>query len=402
MAQCDIETPGPICFGAVSDETMTVFLPPALAPGLRGFWSFDKASVVDHSDFGNHGFGLFQPAPAFGGQGSAAFFRNSYIEVQDSKGSLPDKDFSYTFWLYLVADNAGPVGLKVCPLIRKGVGTGGEFQGAASEEYGASPAILYDRNSRRLRIELLTTGAPGLDTGVSLVESFESNARLRKGKWVHIALVRSDEQRQTSLFVNGIPDSTHKTQGHMKSMRTTLFLGGDALTKDGCNLPMYLDEVKVYDRPLDIDDIQAEASSALAGIEPNYIRLGCINCQLEMAERTCPATYHLCSSLELHIGAYQVARSLGWLDPGAHVWSRSGPMAAGDQSGVSPAPAPAAMETRATDMETRGRIELEPGPIPMEVRGQISLAQLLSPTATAPEYAGVPVAGVGLCCADSA
>ena len=41
---------------------------------------------------------------------------------------------------------------------------------------------------------------------------------------------------------------------------------------------MLMDEVRFYDRVVLEHEIQAEASPALLGIEPNFILLGCVNC----------------------------------------------------------------------------------------------------------------------------
>merc|ERR1719343_873908 len=78
--QCEVESSGPLCLGANSEELV---LPPALAPGLRGFWSFDRRSVLDATHWGHHGVGTVQPGPALGG-GSSAYFRGTFLEVKDS------------------------------------------------------------------------------------------------------------------------------------------------------------------------------------------------------------------------------------------------------------------------------------------------------------------------------
>lgn len=422
LAQCDVESSGPVCFD--SGQSQQSLLPPALAPGLRGCWSFDKTSVVDSSEFQNHGFGSFQAGPAFGGQGTSAYFRATFLEVPDTSGSLQLRDFSYTFWVYLIEDGVAPLGFKVCPLLRKGLASSTDFvYGAASEQYGAAPAILFNRESRRLRIELVTTGVAGTEVGVNLAEAFESNAKLRKGRWFHIALVRSDENKRTRLYINGVLDASHSSRGYMKPAETALYIGGDPLTKDSCNFPLYIDELKVYSRSLDADDIQAEASPALAGIEPSFVRLGCISCPLEVAEQECPEGYHICSSLEMHMGGYQVAHSLGWLEQGGHIWTRRdgiGGERAGAVGGV-PAPAPlgsggggggavgtgggdALGVTSSPNMEVPGITSNAPGPSTMTVLGRVALAELLTKSIQSPTAAlsfTSPHVGLGICCASS-
>jgi len=319
MEQCGVETMGPLCFG---DEMVgrQVVLPGAVGDGLVGYWSFDKGSSMDASGMMNHGFGPVGTGPAFGGQGSSGFFRRNFLEIPDN-GNLHLKDFSYTFWLYLIDE--APSGLRSCPLLRKGLGSEERFLGDVTRKYDAAPAILYDHTSRRLRVELVTVGAPGEEANSPLVEAFESNAKLRASRWLHIGVTRDDVHKRTRLYVNGVLDSSHASKGVLKPMEESLYVGGDPLTREGCNLPMYVDELRVYNRALDTDEVQAEAAPALAGVEPNFVRLACVDCPLLLAEKLCPSDYHICSSLEMHMGGYQIAHMLGYLQPGGHVWTRS-------------------------------------------------------------------------------
>lgn len=267
--------------------------------------------------------------------------------------------------------------------------------------YAASPAILFDRETRKLRIELTTnnpdtSGAAGNSGG----EALESNARLRKGRWFHIAVVRLDGQRRTRLYVNGILDASMNTKGYTEPNDEPLYIGSDPLVNDRCDLPMYVDELKVYNRALEPDELQAEAAPALAGVEPSFVRLSCIACPLQQAVENCPAGYHICNSLELHLGGYQVARTLGWLERDARVWSHASaaaiqapPAAAPVVPGAAQPPAAAAVlaqtlaemhgEMPASLMQTGSASAPAPGPSPGPAPGP-----------------GVPL-GLGLCCADT-
>jgi hypothetical protein len=70
-------------------------------------------------------------------------------------------------------------------------------------------------------------------------------------------------------------------------------------------------------------ELQAQAAQALGGVDPGYVRLGCMKCSVQEAANACPASRHICSSLELHTGGYQVARSMGWLQSSVHLWTHS-------------------------------------------------------------------------------
>lgn len=292
-----------------------MLLPPALSEGLAGFWSFDEALALDVSGQGSHGVSSVTPGPAFAGQGSSAFFRRSFMLI-DGAEKLALRDFSYTFWLYIVEHAEHHSGPQFCPLLRKGLDGATE---AGSSPSASSPAILFDRGSRRLRVEMATA----VDGGPKEVEGFESNARLSTGRWYHVAVARLDGQRRTRLYVNGILDTSESTKGFTLANEEPLYVGSDPVALHQCDMPVYIDELKVHNRPLIPDEIQAEAATSLAGIEPAFVRLACIDCPLQTAMENCPDKYHICNSLELHMGGYQVARTLGWLDKKSHVWSHA-------------------------------------------------------------------------------
>jgi hypothetical protein len=317
---CEEDAADAICFG---DDKEQVLLPPALPDGIVGYWSFDDSLPMDVSGNHFHGLASVQAGPALAGQGSSAHFFKSNFMVVPHKDKLSLQDFSYTFWLHLLDDTSVHQGLRVCPLVRKGGAANALEEGEAP--LPSSPAILLDRQTRHLHVEVGTEGgAPG-DMVELGTEGFESNARLSRGRWYHIAVVRLNNQRRTRLYVNGILDASQSSKG-FTAMRNSgpLYVGGDPRwSQDGCNVPMYIDELKIYNRALDHDEIQAEAAPSLAGVEPSFLRLACVDCPLAVAQQNCPDKYHICNSLELHMGGYQVARTMGYLQHGTHVWSHA-------------------------------------------------------------------------------
>jgi hypothetical protein len=306
---CEIEASGPICLG----ESEQALLPPAVQPGLVGYWSFDEEAPLDTSGHGNHGTVGVMPGPTLVGMGSSAAFKQSFLTIPNAM-HLQLQDFSYTFWLYLLQDGGSSphTGLKWCPVLRKGI------HNPATQEFAAAPAVLIDRTTSKMRVAL-TTNVVGSEGG----EIVDSNARLNRRQWYHIAVVRLNGEKRTRLYVNGILDATAETQGYVEPNKEPLYVGGDPWVLDQCNVPMYVDELKVFAHPLPPDEIQAEAALSLGGIEPSFIRLGCISCPLEVAMANCPMGYHVCNSLELHMGGYQVARTMGWLQPDTHVWTHA-------------------------------------------------------------------------------
>lgn len=318
---CEEEAAGPICFG---DNREQVVLPPALPDGIVGLWNFDDALPIDSSGNQHNGLASVQAGPAFAGQGSSAYFSKQSFMVVPHKEKLNLEDFSFTFWLHLLDDTSGVhQGLRVCPILRKGGAVDALQEGQAP--LPPAPAILLDRQTRHLHVEVGTSGGPTGNMVELGTEAFISNAKLSRGRWFHIAVVRLNSQRRTRLYVNGILDSSQSSKGFTAPNSGPLYVGGDPGARDQCNVPMYIDELKVYNRAIEHDEIQAEAAPSLAGVEPSFLRLACVECPLAVAQQNCPDQYHICNSLELHMGGYQVARTLGYLRPSTHVWSHASP-----------------------------------------------------------------------------
>ena len=98
------------------------------------------------------------------------------------------------------------------------------------------------------------------------------------------------------------------------------FIGGDPWRPAG-GFDGFLDEFRFYSRALSTDEIQAQSSMALGGVEPSFVELGCMGCALESARSTCRLAYHLCNMRDLHSGGYMVARAMGWATSNSHIWS---------------------------------------------------------------------------------
>lgn len=298
VVQCDVEVTNSICLGS------TMLLPPARMTGLQGHWSFDEVWPFDGSGNRLDGRTRHVAGPAFGQGSSALFHERSPIEVRHT-GQLTAQSFSYTFWIFLIEMGAHERGDgEACTVLATG-----------PREDPASRAVLVDPGSGELRIECPTRDEAD--------EFIRSQSRLETNRWYHVALVRLDGERRTRLYVNGILDSSVITTGYTAVPDTRAFFLGGRPEEPACSAAMYLDEVKVFDRPLLPDEIQAEAALSLGGIEASFFRLACLSCPLEEAAKNCPEAYHICSDLELHMGGYAVARSLGWLQQSSHVWGRA-------------------------------------------------------------------------------
>mmetsp|Transcript_26390 Transcript_26390/g.48231 ORF Transcript_26390/g.48231 Transcript_26390/m.48231 type:complete len:426 (-) Transcript_26390:36-1313(-) len=346
---CDVQISGPICLSGNGQDR--VFVPPAAAHGLTGRWTFDEDMPWDSSGAGYHGMEAVASGPTMGGRGRSAFFQSTSLTVPageaptvGSSRLLAASDFSYSFWVHFVEDpGKHHQGLKHCPLVRKGLDKTID-EVVEEPSYAAAPAIMIDQLTRKLHIELATDATtstnPAADNetwtqATNGREAFDSHSRLSHGRWFHVALVRMERERTTRLYVNGILDSTVISSGHVVPNSEPLYMGGDPIVGSRCATPLYIDNVQRYNRPLTPDEIQAEAAPAFAGIEPSYVRLACVECSLEHAMQKCPAGYHVCNNLELHIAGYQVARTLGLVSSkDMRVWSHAASATSSSVGGV--------------------------------------------------------------------
>jgi len=310
---CDVDLSGPICYAQAGRKQ--ALLPQAVPNGVVGHWDFDTDMAVDSSGNGNHGVTELVHGPSPAGSGHSAAFTKNFMMVPNS-AQLKLSDFTYSFWVYLMDDGSTPSGVGSsatwCPLIRKGIHM------VETEQFANAPALLFNHRTGHLRAEL-TTSMKGTEDG----EYIDSNARLLPNRWLHVAMVHHSKNPSLLLYVNGILDSVIKTQGTLVTNDYPLYVGGDPFTSAQCGFTVYMDELRVYSHAVPPHQLQAEAAPALGGTDPSYVRLGCLQCSLEDAAKSCPRDRHVCTSIELHTGGYQVARSLGWLTSGTHVWTHA-------------------------------------------------------------------------------
>mmetsp|Transcript_18469 Transcript_18469/g.47359 ORF Transcript_18469/g.47359 Transcript_18469/m.47359 type:complete len:374 (+) Transcript_18469:90-1211(+) len=306
---CDVSTDSAICLGD------SMIMAAATQTGLIGHWSFDDTRPIDGSGKGNHAIGSVEVGMSFSTRGASGKFHSSFLTVPHSV-DFESKDFGLSLWLFLQqgktdadCDNAKQ---KWCPLLRKGISD------EPARQFTNAPAVLYDRCEQKLKVVLSTTSNEG-ESGEFVI----SHARLRRHQWTHIAVARVDGERSLKLYVNGILDSHAVTKGSTVVNKLPLYIGNDPWAQGICTAAMLMDELRFYNRPLTSDEIAAEAAPALGGVDPHFLRLGCMDCSLEQAATACSEGYHMCTSMELHSGGYQVARAMGWLSKKSHVWTRS-------------------------------------------------------------------------------
>jgi len=306
-SECDMLSEGPICL--FNGER--VILPFAVPKGCIGYWNFDDIRPLDNSGNTNHALGMIGAGPAFGSLGASAFFKDGeYLEVPFNN-NFGTNDFTITFFYYLIEDSySSSTGTRFCPMIQRG------NDNLYSKEFQRSPGLYLDRKDK-----ILKTYVSSLDADSVQGELLDSNAKIRSQKWFHFALQK--DKNNVKLYINGILDAQIKLKASSQQNKGSLYIGGVPWLKDQCNFPFLLDEFRYYNIAIDENYIQAEASPVLGSIESSFIQLGCINCGLKEAAVACVEGYHVCTSIELHTGGYQVARSMGWLSWNTHIWSHS-------------------------------------------------------------------------------
>lgn len=306
---CQMVSSGPVCLAG----QQSFLLPNAVPSGLIGHWTFDEEVAWDASGNGNHGVTEVSHGPSPLGVGHSAVFKEMFITVPDS-AQFHVAEYTYTFWVYFQG-GASADEPDFCPLLRKGI------HEDATEQYASAPSVMLDPRTGRVRVLITTAMSSG---GHHDTEYVESNGRILPRRWMHIAVVRRESPRPSiDILLNGILDSTAVTHGRGVANQYPLYIGGDPLTSNKCGHTLFMDELRFYGHAVARRDIAAEAAPALGGADPSLVRLGCLGCTLQAAVQSCPQNRHVCSSLELHTGGYQVARSLGWLGSGTHVWTHS-------------------------------------------------------------------------------
>jgi hypothetical protein len=306
--ECDISLTSGVCIY----DGQNVVRPYSTIPGLKGYWTFDDASSLDYSGSLNHGLSAVTAGHSPSGRGASSRFQGSSLIEVPSSASLSSKVFSLTFFLFLEQEETiNQTGLRWCPILQKG----DDDEGA--KQFQRTPAVLLDRELRKIRVYVSTSQNEDYPEG----EFIESIARIPYERWTHVAIIRGT--KSLTLYVNGLLDTKNTTEGMTDPNSAPLYFGGTPGKIEECPVPFLLDEVRYYSRELKEQEIFSEAQSTLGQIEPRFVTLGCVECGLEKASLACDTGYHLCTTIELHAGAYSAAESVGWTEVSPMVWSYS-------------------------------------------------------------------------------
>ncbi|KAL4466845.1 hypothetical protein ABPG74_010442 [Tetrahymena malaccensis] len=305
--KCDVELDGSLCLFN-GDK---VLVPRAKLPGLLLHYSFDDSQNLDLSGNGFHpaiGKPILKGQPWGGSGNSAYFYGPNFLKFNIPRDKFKASEYSIQFYIFPIQEQQMK-GKAECPILQKG------FDNKVDGNYERSPAIYFNKIKRSILLYFSTSDKQEYQQG----EFLESNARLPYNKWAHIVVSKTGSK--IKLFVNGLLDSVQVLMNFDIENDSSFYLGNTPWLSDECSLNAYIDELKILDVETKSYQVQAEASSFLAGIEPNFLHLGCINCPIETAKSACITGYHLCTNLELYSGAYTIARFMGWTELNRNIWT---------------------------------------------------------------------------------
>lgn len=283
--------------GFCGDGGRTIFTPDATQSGLVAFYDFDDAHGLDKS---GHAIHPPQPPPHFGpgrdGRGQSAYFSGADSFVIPHVSDFDNmQQMTVSFWIYLLSEPTETFRI----VFRKGDG-----------QKDLTPTVMLLPDSNKLHA--LVSSTDESKTGV------DSYTTIPLRRWTHVAVVL--RYTQLSIFINGVKDAEGLISGDVLLNTGSWYIGKDNFLP---GTGMFFDNLKIYSRALDEAALQVEASAALPGLGPNFVRLGCKSCGMQQAIEKCAATggYHLCRRMELYGGGLMVARAMGYLNMASDQWS---------------------------------------------------------------------------------
>jgi len=293
--QCDMVFASSLCV----DGGKKVYAPKAVPRGMVVQLTFDDKLMLDHSGKGHHANGALPGVGpgVFNSGFSAKFDGTNQLEIPHSD-HLDTTDFCMTFWIYLEADSNG----QWRSIVHKG-----------NHDHERTPSLFLEPQARGLELFVETD-----DVNSPSGERLWSNTFLPLRKWTHVGACC--EGRNMRMYINGMLDAENTTIGNVVLNKGPIFVGNDPWRPSGGTVS-HIDEFRFYNRMLQADEIQAQAATALGGVEPTFVELGCMACSLDNCPKSCRRGYRVCTQRDLASGGYQVARSQGWANSETRLWA---------------------------------------------------------------------------------
>ena len=221
-------------FGSVESDLTEVMVKDAILNGLVGWWKFDETSgtvAYDSSGNGNDG-NLMNGSTWTSGKIGGAIYLNgsSPVEVSNYKGVTGTQARSVSFWMKS-SDQGGDPFLW-----------GGSISG--SEQYYAltisSSGGAHNSDHGSLKLALRS----GYKIGKTKVNS---------NQWFHVVVVsaQNSDVVNSKIYLNSIAEEP------LKLLSRTINTGVDMDVKLGVNFLGLIDDVRIYDRALSAEEVQA-------------------------------------------------------------------------------------------------------------------------------------------------
>lgn len=309
--ECSISLESTICLG----NNNRVILNDNYPDNLISYWSFDNKRIVDESVGKNHSNQILNFhgfAPGVNGIGNSLEVNNvqkntDYFLKTEMNDKINNK-FTYNFWFYVISADSNKFNNRI---LQRGSDVIENYQ----KRNQRLPAIFFNSKNNGILIYLNTFNEQDDKDGEVLI----SNGGASYKRWINITLIKS-EMSMTLLLNGSIDNEIRLTSGIFEPdsliLDNSLYIGSQKFY-------FFIDELKYFNREIDIDYIQASVSSVFPGISYLYqYSLGCINCNFQVAKNVCKEKTKVCSSLEMHLGGYQLANSVNWLKNGMPIWSK--------------------------------------------------------------------------------
>jgi len=219
-----------------------------LSEGLVGYWSFDSGDATDYSANGYHGVIYGDPQPVDGVKGMGLRFDGVGDRIEVTGANLAGATMTTSVWVKLEE------GLKGIILVKM------DRVGANGVNYETS----FDTRSELPLCVFVRTEDGRDDNDYHVAYEFPNG---REAGWAHIVQVLRGHQFE--LYVNGERKSIDRTPGGFRPYMgdAPLQFGGDCVsgnTSDYRSFNGVIDEVRVYNRPLDpaeIEELYEECAS---------------------------------------------------------------------------------------------------------------------------------------------
>ena len=306
--ECSLNIEGEISI----NNDQKIYTNDKIPDGLVSYYSFDYKRLIDEvgKNHPQHILSEITFTPGVAGIGQALLFDN---KLNNNKTKLKidfiteiTQIFTYSFWIFLFPFKENDAEVRILQRGENSIINDKTI-------YQNLPGFYMNTKTSKLNFLLNTIQ----DLGESPGSKLETVGGLIVNSWTNIHLIK--DLKSIKIILNGMLDSEAKLPNLLNINHQTvnsLFIGNNVLN-------FMFDELRVYNKVVNFDFIQASVSSFFSSVSYLYqFSLGCSNCSLENANKICSEPRSLCSSLELHLGGYLLGKSVGWIVKGTRVWSK--------------------------------------------------------------------------------